>query len=43
MSNITKTYTGEISVDIAEFDNDQILSSLETRHLTGQFQLPSSS
>lgn len=38
MSNITKTYTGEISVDIAEFDNDQILSSLEIRHLSKEQQ-----
>lgn len=38
MSNITKTYTGEISVDIAEFDNDQILSSLETRRLSKEQQ-----
>ena len=38
MSNITKTYTGEISVDIAEFNNDDILTSLETRHLTKEQQ-----
>ena len=38
MSNITKTYTGEISVDIAEFNNDQVLTSLETRHLSKEQQ-----
>lgn len=38
MSSITKTYSGEISVDIAEFSNDELLSSLEVRNLTKEQQ-----